>query len=167
MEFAVDELLGGFFCDVELHCALEMGDYSEEISDLVAVLVEEGGDLSGVVVNSPLVDDGLDVVLTMELLISLRCRNLTRLKLRSCRQITDAGVATFIANGKSLKKLSCSSCAFGATGLNAVLDGCSTLEELSIKRLKGLADDSASQPINLGNASASLKSICLKELYND
>ncbi|KAJ8630300.1 hypothetical protein MRB53_023623 [Persea americana] len=102
-----------------------------------------------------------------ELLISLRCRNLTRLKLHSRLQITDAGVATFTANGKSLKKLSCSSCAFGATGLNAVLDGCSTLEELSVKRLKGLTDDSTSQPINLGNASASLKSICLKELYKD
>ncbi|KAJ8651024.1 hypothetical protein MRB53_004047 [Persea americana] len=104
-------------------------------------------------------DDGI-------LLISLRCRNLTRLKLRSCRQITDAGVAAFAANAKSLKKLSCGSCAFGATGLNAVLDGCSALEELSVKRLKGLADGSASQPIGPGNAAASLRSICLKELYN-
>ena len=83
-----------------------------------------------------------------ELLISLRCCNLTCLKLRSCRQITDAGFAAFAANGKSLKKLSCGSCAFGTTSLNAILDECSTLEELSVKRLKGLADDSASQLIN-------------------
>ncbi|XXG65833.1 hypothetical protein AAC387_Pa05g3441 [Persea americana] len=102
-----------------------------------------------------------------ELLISLRCRNLTRLKLRSCRQISDAGVAAFAANGKSLKKLSCGSCTFSTTDLNAVLDGCSTLEELSVRRLKGLANDSASQPIGPGNTSASFKSICLKELYND
>ncbi|XXG68229.1 hypothetical protein AAC387_Pa06g1365 [Persea americana] len=82
--------------------------------------------------------------LARELLISLRRCNLTRLELRSCCQITDAGFAAFTANGKSLEKLSCGSCAFGTTGMNAILDECSTLEELSVKRLKGLADNSAS-----------------------
>ncbi|KAF5725690.1 F-box protein SKIP2 [Tripterygium wilfordii] len=58
------------------------------------------------------------------ILISLRCRNLTRLKLHGCRQLTDLGVATFAQNCKSLKKLSCGSCSFGASAMNAVLEHC-------------------------------------------
>ncbi|KAL6225562.1 hypothetical protein ACLB2K_004411 [Fragaria x ananassa] len=71
-------------------------------------------------------------------LISLRCRNLTRLKLRVCRELTDAGMLAFAKNCKGLKKLSCGSCTFGAKGMNAVLDNCSALEELSVKRLRGI-----------------------------
>lgn len=100
-------------------------------------------------------------------LISLRCQNLTRLKLRACRDLTDAGMARFAKNCRSLKKLSCGSCAFGARGMNAVLDSCASLEELSVKRLRGLAGDgAAAEPIGPGVAAASLKTICLKELYN-
>ncbi|XP_042495487.1 F-box protein At1g47056-like [Macadamia integrifolia] len=99
-------------------------------------------------------------------LISLRCRNLTRLKLRACRELTDAGMAAFAINCKGLKKLSCGSCTFGAKGMNAVLDHCSSLEELSVKRLRGLTDGSAAKPIGPGVAASSLKSICIKELYN-
>ncbi|PON94253.1 F-box domain containing protein [Trema orientale] len=99
-------------------------------------------------------------------LISLRCRNLTRLKLRACRELTDAGMAAFAKNCKSLKKLSCGSCTFGARGMNAVLDNCSSLEELSVKRLRGITDVAAAEPIGPGVAAASLKTICLKELYN-
>lgn len=98
--------------------------------------------------------------------ISLRCRNLTRLKLRACRELTDAGMAAFAKNCKSLKKLSCGSCAFGSRGMNAVLDNCAALEELSVKRLRGLIDGSAAEPIGPGVAALSLKTICLKELYN-
>lgn len=100
------------------------------------------------------------------ILISLRCRNLTRLKLRTCRELTDAGMAAFAKNCKGLKKLSCGSCAFGAKGMNAVLDNCSSLEELSVKRLRGITDVAAAEPIGPGVAAASLKTICLKELYN-
>ncbi|XP_044475253.1 F-box protein At1g47056-like [Mangifera indica] len=99
-------------------------------------------------------------------LISLKCRNLTRLKLRACRELTDAGMSAFAKNCKRLKKLSCGSCTFGAKGMNAVLDNCSTLEELSIKRLRGITDGAAAEPIGPGVASSSLKTICLKELYN-
>ncbi|CAN0922394.1 Putative F-box/LRR-repeat protein 8 [Linum grandiflorum] len=104
-----------------------------------------------------------DEALTM---ISLRCRNLTRLKLRSCREITDAGMDAFAKNCKSLKKLSCGSCNFGAKGMNAILNNCASLEELSVKRLRGITDGAAAEPIGPGSAASSLKTICLKELYN-
>ncbi|GAV83979.1 F-box-like domain-containing protein/LRR_6 domain-containing protein [Cephalotus follicularis] len=98
--------------------------------------------------------------------ISIRCRNLTRLKLRACRELTDAGMAAFAKRCQRLKKLSCGSCTFGARGMNAVLDNCASLEELSVKRLRGITDGAAAEPIGPGIAAASLKSICLKELYN-
>ncbi|XP_050364123.1 F-box protein At1g47056-like [Argentina anserina] len=100
-------------------------------------------------------------------LISLRCRNLTRLKLRACRELTDAGMLAFAKNCKGLKKLSCGSCTFGAKGMNAVLDNCSALEELSVKRLRGVGPDKSTvEPIGPGVAGSSLKTICLKELLN-
>lgn len=105
-------------------------------------------------------DDGL-------VLISLHCRNLTRLKLRACRELTDAGMAVFARNCKGLKKLSCGSCTFGAKGMNAILDNCSSLEELTVKRLRGITDGAApAEPIGPGAAATSLKTIYLKELYN-
>ncbi|KAI3726652.1 hypothetical protein L1987_66451 [Smallanthus sonchifolius] len=104
-------------------------------------------------------DDGL-------VLISQRCRNLTRLKLRSCRQLTDLGMASFAKNCKGLKRLSCGSCTFGAKGMNAVVDNCSSLEELTVKRLRGISNGVAAEPIGPGLAALSLKLICLKDLYN-
>ncbi|PRQ42893.1 hypothetical protein RchiOBHm_Chr3g0462581 [Rosa chinensis] len=41
-------------------------------------------------------------------------------------------------NCKGLKKLSCGSYTFGAKGMNAVLENCLALEELSVKRLRGI-----------------------------
>jgi len=99
-------------------------------------------------------------------LISQRCPNLTRLKLRACRELTDAGMEVFAKNCKGLKKLSCGSCTFGSKGMNAVLDNCALLEELSVKRLRGITDAAAAEPIGPGVAGSSLKTICLKELYN-
>ncbi|XWS41853.1 hypothetical protein CRYUN_Cryun17cG0118600 [Craigia yunnanensis] len=96
--------------------------------------------------------------------ISIRCKNLTRLKLRGCREITDEGMSTFAENSKNLRKLSCGSCMFGAKALNAVLDYCNNLEELSVKRLRGIHD--GAEPIGPGTAASSLKMICLKELVN-
>ncbi|KAI3760946.1 hypothetical protein L1987_51350 [Smallanthus sonchifolius] len=100
------------------------------------------------------------------ILISLRCRNLSRLKLRGCREITDVGMAAVAKNCKQLKKFSCGSCTFGAKGMNALLDNCSSLEELSVKRLRSINDGGAAEPIGPGAAATSLRSILLKELYN-
>lgn len=100
------------------------------------------------------------------ILISLKCRNLMRLKLRACRELTDTGMEAFAKNCKSLRKLSCGSCTFGAKGMNAVLNNCSALEELSVKRLRGITDGAAAELIGPGVAASSLKTICLKELYN-
>ncbi|CBI33774.3 unnamed protein product, partial [Vitis vinifera] len=74
------------------------------------------------------------------ILISNLSKNLTRLKLRGCRELTDVGMAALAKNCKGLKKLSCGSCTFGTKGINAVLDHCSALEELSVKRLRGMND---------------------------
>lgn len=98
------------------------------------------------------------------ILISIRCRSLTRVKLRGCRELTDQGMGVFAENCKGLKKLSCGSCMLGARAMNAILDHCTALEELSVKRLRGLND--GSEPIGPGAAASSLKSICLKELVN-
>lgn len=99
-------------------------------------------------------------------LISLRCRNLTRLKLRGCRDVSDLGLAFIAKNCKNLRKFSCGSCMFGAKGMNALLDHSSSLEELSVKRLRGVSEGVLPEPIGPGAAASSLKSICLKELYN-
>ncbi|KAF7830593.1 F-box protein [Senna tora] len=99
-------------------------------------------------------------------LISQRCPNLTRLKLRACRELTDTGMEGFAKNCKGLKKLSCGSCTFGAKGMNAVLNYCAAIEELSVKRLRGITDGAGVEAIGSGVAASSLKTICLKELYN-
>ncbi|XP_051115001.1 F-box protein SKIP2-like [Andrographis paniculata] len=104
-------------------------------------------------------DDALD-------LIFLRCPNLTNLKIRGCREISDLGMFSLAKNCKSLRKFSSGSCTFGAKGMNALLNNCSSLEEISVKRLRGINDGFAVEPITPGAASASLKAIRLKELYN-
>ncbi|XP_010426552.1 PREDICTED: F-box/LRR-repeat protein 16 [Camelina sativa] len=96
-------------------------------------------------------------------MISVRCSNLTRVKLRGCREITDLGMDSFARNCKNLRKLSCGSCNFGAKGLNAMLEHCKVLEELSVKRIRGIHE--LAEPIKL-SLSSSLRSICLKELVN-
>ncbi|KAK8939345.1 F-box protein SKIP2 [Platanthera guangdongensis] len=98
-------------------------------------------------------------------LISERCPNLTRLKLRACRELTEVGMAALAKHCPNLRKLSCGSCTFGVRGIEAVLRGCPLLEELSIKRLRGL-NEAAGHGDNILVPSSSLRSICLKELYN-
>ncbi|PIN26159.1 Leucine rich repeat protein [Handroanthus impetiginosus] len=100
------------------------------------------------------------------ILISLKCRNLTRLKLRSCREVTDDGMAVLAENCKNLQKFSCGSCSFGAKGMNALLEHCAFLEELSVKRLLGITDGAVAEPIGPGKAAGTLKVICLKDLHN-
>ncbi|KAG6516377.1 hypothetical protein ZIOFF_026836 [Zingiber officinale] len=97
-------------------------------------------------------------------LIAARCRSLTRLKLRACRAVTDGGMASVAEHCPGLRKLSVGSCTFGYTGVDAVVQRCPMLEELSIKRLRGLPDASCMVESIIG--AASLQSICLKELYN-
>ncbi|XP_020081638.1 F-box protein At1g47056-like [Ananas comosus] len=102
-------------------------------------------------------------------LISSRLPRLSRLKLRACRQLTDLGMSALAANCPDLRKLSCSSCAFGPKAVDAVLRACPLLEDLSLKRLRGLSDPTAASDLLLLLApcsSSSLRSICLKELYN-
>ncbi|KAG6402528.1 hypothetical protein SASPL_134724 [Salvia splendens] len=100
------------------------------------------------------------------ILISQRCRNLTRLKLRACRELTDEGMSIFAANCRNLQKFSCGSSSFGAKGMNALIENCGLLEELSVKRLRGITDAAAAESIGPGKAADSLKIICLKDLYN-
>ncbi|KAK4716062.1 hypothetical protein R3W88_014400 [Solanum pinnatisectum] len=50
--------------------------------------------------------------------------------------------------------------------MNAALNNCSAQEELSVKRLRGITDGAAAEPIGPGVAGGSLRVICLKELYN-
>ncbi|CAL9760541.1 unnamed protein product [Musa acuminata subsp. burmannicoides] len=97
-------------------------------------------------------------------LIAVRCPNLTRLKLRACRAVTDAGMASVAKHCPGLRKLSVGSCTFGSSGIEAIVRGCALLEELSIKRLRGLPDTFATEGAVVG--AASLRSMCLKELYN-
>ncbi|THU47822.1 hypothetical protein C4D60_Mb09t19690 [Musa balbisiana] len=97
-------------------------------------------------------------------LVAARCPNLSSLKLRACGALTDAGMAAVARYCSGLRKLSVGSCAFGAKGVDAVLRGCLLLEELSIKRLRGLHDPSATAELVAG--AASLRSVCLKGLYN-
>ncbi|XP_057759933.1 F-box protein SKIP2-like [Arachis stenosperma] len=96
------------------------------------------------------------------ILISLRCVNLTWLKLRGCREITEAGMAAVGENCKALKKLSCASCVFGIKGINAVVSRCQGLEELSVKRLRGAHDGEEV----VGSGTTSVTSVCLKEIVN-
>lgn len=95
-------------------------------------------------------------------LVSIRCRNLTRIKLSGRFQLTDMGIAAFASNCKTLKKFSCSSCTLGGNSINALLKHCSTLEELSLKGLRGVI--AGNEPIVPGAAAASLRSILLKDL---
>ncbi|XP_074573243.1 F-box protein At1g47056-like [Curcuma longa] len=97
-------------------------------------------------------------------LIASRCSNLLSLKLRACRDLTDAGMAAVAHHCPGLRKLSVGSCCFGAKGIDVVLQGCLLLEELSIKRLRGLHDLAAiSAP---ASGATSLRSVCLEDLYN-
>ena len=84
--------------------------------------------------------------------VSLRCKNLTRLKLHACREVTEIGMLGLARNCKNLKKLSVVSCLFGVKGIRGVND----VNEVNEEGVESVC----------GNGSSSLKSICLKELVN-
>ncbi|WOL15205.1 F-box protein [Canna indica] len=103
-------------------------------------------------------DDALDLIVR-------RLSALSRLKLRACRRVTNDGMAVVAQHCPALRRLSCASCSFGIAGIYTVLRGCPLLEDLSIKRLRGLSN-ATPQAVGLEVSSSVLRSICLKELYN-
>ncbi|KAL2644306.1 hypothetical protein R1flu_011893 [Riccia fluitans] len=96
-------------------------------------------------------------------IIGRDCRQLKKLKLKGCKQLTDDGMEIFARVCGPLKKISCGSCGFGARGLNSVLQHCLNLEDLTVKRLKGLYEG-PSELIRPG--CGKIRRLCLKELYN-
>ena len=112
---------------------------------------------SGMGTSNTICDKGL-------LIVAIHCTSLSKLKLKGCKQITDSGIELFArARGSSLKKLAFGSCNFGARGVNAIIGNCRSLEELTLKRLRGLVD----APVELiGPGCASIRRICLKDLLN-
>ncbi|CAD5193183.1 unnamed protein product [Musa acuminata subsp. malaccensis] len=97
-------------------------------------------------------------------LVAVSFPGLVSLKLRACRALTVAGMEAIARHCPGLRELSVSSCTFGARGIDVVLRGCPLLEDLSIKRLRGLHDPSATADLVAG--AASLRSLCLEDLYN-
>ncbi|WVZ86326.1 hypothetical protein U9M48_033126 [Paspalum notatum var. saurae] len=96
---------------------------------------------------------------------------LARLKLRGLRQLSDAGLASLAGAAPALRKLSVASCTFGPKAFVAVLQSCPHLEDLSIKRLRGLPDTTGSAASTIAEEikfppALSLRSVCLKDLYS-
>ncbi|CAI8596123.1 unnamed protein product [Vicia faba] len=100
------------------------------------------------------------------ILISLRCKNLMRLKLRGGKEITEIGMLGLAKNRENLKKLSIVSCLFDVKGVHVVVYTSDVIEELSVKRIRGDSDEDGELVYGNGYGCSSLKSICWKELGN-
>ncbi|KAH7352002.1 hypothetical protein KP509_19G024600 [Ceratopteris richardii] len=95
-------------------------------------------------------------------LIGRYCTNLSKLKIKACKQITDEGIDLFVrVSGGTLRKLSCVSCNFGSRGINSIVEHCSVLEDLTIKRLRGMVDGPSDF---IGPGQGTIRRLCLKEL---
>ncbi|KAL5078091.1 hypothetical protein RYX36_017075 [Vicia faba] len=94
------------------------------------------------------------------ILILLRCKNLTRLKLREGKEITEIGMLGLVKNRKNLKKLSIVSCLFDVKGVHAIVYNSDIIEDLSLKRLRGDSDEDGKSVYGNGYGCSSLKSIC-------
>ncbi|RLM64231.1 F-box protein SKIP2-like [Panicum miliaceum] len=110
-------------------------------------------------------DDGAAAVAA-----ALPSDRLARLKLRGLRKLSDTGLSSLAAAAPALRKLSVASCTFGSKAFVAVLQACPLLEDLSVKRLRGLPDTAGSatsitEEIKFPQA-LSLRSVCLKDLYS-
>uniref|UniRef100_A0A0D9ZMW1 F-box domain-containing protein n=1 Tax=Oryza glumipatula TaxID=40148 RepID=A0A0D9ZMW1_9ORYZ len=101
---------------------------------------------------------------------ALPSARLARLKLRGLRQLSDDGLASLAGATPVIRKLSVASCSFGPKAFVAVLRSCPLLEDLSVKRLRGLPDTAgATTAITeeiLFPPASSLRSVCLKDLYS-
>ncbi|MCO5584096.1 hypothetical protein L7F22_038019 [Adiantum nelumboides] len=95
-------------------------------------------------------------------MVGQHCKHLTRLKLKSCKAITDYGIGQFAKACGSLKKFSCASCGFGSNGLNMLLQNCPKLVDLSVKRLRRLRDN----PEAIFPGAGKLQRLCLKEIMS-
>lgn len=93
--------------------------------------------------------------------IATHCTQLRKLKLKNCKQITDDGLDAFSKLCVDLRKFSCGSCGFGGRGLNALLQQCVTLEDLTIKRSIKAAHERTPEALSPGGAS--LRRLCLKD----
>ncbi|KAG8065186.1 hypothetical protein GUJ93_ZPchr0004g39045 [Zizania palustris] len=105
-----------------------------------------------------------------EVAAALPSQRLARLKLRGLRQLSDDGLASLARATPAIRKLSVSSCSFGPKAFVAVLRSCPLLEDLSVKRLRGLPDTAGAattitEEILFPPASL-LRSVCLKDLYS-
>ena len=112
-----------------------------------------------------LADDGATAVAA-----ALPSDRLARLKLRGLRKLSDTGLSSLAAAAPALRKLSVASCTFGPKAFVAVLQACPLLEDLSVKRLRGLPDTAGAasaiaEEIKFPQA-LSLRSVCLKDLYS-
>eukprot|EP00250_Pteridium_aquilinum_P005893 c15913_g1_i1 orf=262-1761(-) len=96
------------------------------------------------------------------LLVGFHCKHLTRLKLKSCKAITDYGIGQFAKARGTLKKFSCASCGFGSNGLNLLLQNCPKLVDLSVKRLRRLREN----PEAILPGAGKLHRLCLKEIMS-
>ncbi|CAM6098194.1 unnamed protein product [Calypogeia fissa] len=97
------------------------------------------------------------------ILVGRHCKQLKKLKLKGCNKLTDDGMERFARLCGPLKKISCGKCGFGARGLNSILQHCSNLEDLTVKRLKGLFEG---PPELILPGCGRIRRLCLKELYN-
>lgn len=97
-------------------------------------------------------------------LVGRHCSHLRKLKIKGCRQLTDEGVDLFArVSSPTLRKLSCGTCSFGARGVNAIVNHCTLLEDLTVKRLRGLVEGPAEF---IGPGCSTIRRLCLKELFN-
>ena len=100
-------------------------------------------------------------------LVGQQCRQLQKLKIKACKGLSDAGLEEFaeLASG-SLRKFSCGSCQFGPRGINAVLQNCFNLEDLTVKRLRGFVMNNPSPTEHVLPGPCSIKRLCVKDLPN-
>ncbi|MCO5567482.1 hypothetical protein L7F22_021175 [Adiantum nelumboides] len=95
-------------------------------------------------------------------LIGRHCTHLVKLKMKGCKEVTDDGIDLFArACGSTLRKLACGSCNFGARGISSIVWHCSVLEDLTLKRLRGLGNGPADF---IGPGCGKIRRLCLKEL---
>eukprot|EP00270_Netrium_digitus_P010723 TRINITY_DN3347_c0_g1_i16.p1 TRINITY_DN3347_c0_g1~~TRINITY_DN3347_c0_g1_i16.p1 ORF type:complete len:553 (-),score=23.88 TRINITY_DN3347_c0_g1_i16:371-2029(-) len=132
---------------------------SFELSPMLPKLLDRFSSLQKLVLkcekNASSVED--DALLT----IIEYAPNLKKLKLKNCKRITDGGLELFGKKSQSLRKFSCGSCGFGIGGLNALLEHCSTLEDLTVKKSVKPSGEPLQETVRAG--AGNLLRLCLKD----